>query len=167
MNIIDELYDMVRVSTNPDGTLACLEFPSTRAIARRYAQLGIRGHAEDLPLSVWSELQAKVRLTMPFLMSYANRQHGTSAPARTRPREEFVSASSSEARIREARGPELLALMATAGLTVESHPSNAGITAMRRKNALLAYVRRGGSLSAPTANVPATRVKRPVRWITE
>ena len=54
-----------------------------------------------------------------------------------------VPAVGIEARIRELSGAELVRVSALNKIKTEPHPTNAGITAMRRKNALLAAHRNG------------------------
>ena len=48
-----------------------------------------------------------------------------------------------EARIRELTGVKLMHVAQQNGVKVEIHPTNGGLTQMRRKNALLALLRRG------------------------
>ena len=51
-----------------------------------------------------------------------------------------------EARIRELSGAELVRVADASGVVVDVHPTNPGITAMRRKNSLLAMHRRGAEI---------------------
>jgi len=44
--------------------------------------------------------------------------------------------------------------LASLGLKVEPHPTNAGITVMRGKNTLLHFVRKGGTISVPPETKP-------------
>ena len=48
-----------------------------------------------------------------------------------------------EARIRELKGEALIKACKVNGVKIEVHPTNGGITAMRRKNALLTLFRHG------------------------
>lgn len=65
----------------------------------------------------------------------------------SKPLKTALPVGSVEARIRELSGDNLVRVAGLNRVAIEVHATNAGITAMRRKNALLTLMRRGASIS--------------------
>lgn len=128
------LYDCSTVRRTDTGPMLMLGFACART---RYPHYTF--HDDD-----WRDVS---RLLLKF---YHNRLVAENQPGRVvgsvpqaKPLVQKVPAVGLEARIRELNGENLVRVARLNKVTTEVHPTNPGITAMRRKNALLALHRRG------------------------
>jgi hypothetical protein len=83
---------------------------------------------------------------IPFPVPTTDVDKGTRVRARTRGASTVPVSSEVEARVRELSGERLIQVAASNGVEVAIHPTNPGITAMRRKNALLTLFRHGAAI---------------------
>lgn len=128
------LYDCSTVHRTDTGPMLMLGFACARA---RHPHLAFMD--DD-----WRDVS---RLLLKF---YHNHLVVGNSPGRVlgsvpqaKPLVQKVPAVGIEARIRELNGENLVRVARLNKVTTEVHSSNPGITAMRRKNALLALLRRG------------------------
>lgn len=148
----DDIFDLVRVTSDPVTGLLSIRFPSQREVARLYSYLGIRAPIPENDDPLWSEMNDRLRQALPSLRAYANSGRGTVRPPSPRSTGESRTISTptgDEAIVREMTGAQAREACDRLGLSVERHPTNAGISAMRCKNALYIAIRRGQSLLPP------------------
>ena len=139
------MYDESSVAKSADGRVS-LHLPTVGQLQRKHPHLTIadgdwravstalmgRGALVVVPGGAQNKAPARANAS------------GVPAGARTTPPcSPRMAAQGLEARIRELRGPDLGRVSALNKVRVEVHTTNPGITAMRRKNALLTLLRRG------------------------
>lgn len=138
------MYDDSHVERVSTGV--AIRLPRTEALQAKYPHYTF--HEDD-----WKQVSralkefALAKLPAPTLSAPVEIPiKGTSAHTPARGASTVPVSSEQEARIRELSGDRLVQVAAANQVIIMVHPTNPGITAMRRKNALLTLFRHGTSV---------------------
>jgi|SRR5579863_6561972 len=140
------LYDESSVHMTDAGPLLMLAFESARKKYPHYAFMDDDWKPVSRCLLAYAAAHLKHAPTRTRDQPVPHTSQGSSTRAQLKngmfggaqPKENTI-----EARVRELAGERLVQVAVLNKVVVAIHPTNPGITAMRRKNALLTLVRRG------------------------
>jgi hypothetical protein len=162
VELVDHLFELVTVTRDPVTSLCSIAFPSDREIRAMFHIKQIREMVPNSAAPIWSELLQRAR-------SYAKQLPAPrSVIAPSVPRAPVPqTAVGDEAIVRSMSSADVLRQIVVLNLSPpEPHPTNGGITAMRRRNVLYSYIRRGGRLNTgaePKAVTP--RLRSAAKWV--
>lgn len=154
---LDELLNMVRARFNSDGSLASLELPGGRELNALLPLVGGRNLPHGLD-DIQRQLEAAAWATLPKWRAarLAPKAEIKTKPALPPDLARFYAQPDAdegraglEAKVRMMKTNGLLAWCRTNQLSIEPHPTNNGLTAMRARNALYLAIKRGTKLYEP------------------
>lgn len=174
MDLCDHLFELTRITLLEEGTVVSMQVPTWREVRRHFTQNNIRIEVPGEDHPVWPQLYKRISAFIPVAKAHYYRTRNLSTPSslpvRVAPARTIAT---DEASIRQMKGTEVFILLEALNLSVPRHPTNAGISVMRGKNALYSFLAKGGRLpgSEEAPSAPRAREARPsvprgaARWI--